>query len=228
MKAYRLFFEPDRAVPQFKRLRFEEVEVPLRDVRTRGCHPVGACHWRGSPKRDTSHAAEAVVNRLNEDDARVSVLKDFGYSHDLHTTSPPSRYAYGGSWQYREPSLADQLRALGKEVYFVRDLAFKELFKIAWERLKAGWNGAVARSMLTKRFYEFNELRRFLKSKDASITLRKRDAAEGDVLRAWKLRRPHCREALPGARGTSMSAAAGKSSGFYYGMPEFSPGAGQQ
>ena len=32
MKAYRLFFKSDRAVPQFKRLRFEEVEVPLRDV----------------------------------------------------------------------------------------------------------------------------------------------------------------------------------------------------
>jgi len=194
MKAYKLFFEPDKAVPQFKLLRFEEVEVPLRDVLTRGCHPVPPArprraltsraaeppggHWRGSPGRDTSHAAEAVVNRLNEDDARVAALKDFGYSHDLHTTSPPSRYAYGGSWQYREPSLADELRALGKEVYFVRDLAFKELFKIAWERLKAGWNGGVARSMLTKRFYEFNELRRFLKSKDASITLHKRDEVE--------------------------------------------------
>ncbi len=32
MKSYRLFFEPDKAVPQFKRLRFEEMEVPLRDV----------------------------------------------------------------------------------------------------------------------------------------------------------------------------------------------------
>jgi len=32
MKAYRLFFKPDRAVPQFKRLHFEEVEVLLRDV----------------------------------------------------------------------------------------------------------------------------------------------------------------------------------------------------
>ena len=94
MKAYRLFFEPDKAVPQFKRLRFEEVEVPLRDVLTRGSHPVGACHYRGSPKRDTSHAAEAVVSKLNEDDARVASLVsiggDFGYSHDLHTTSGPS------------------------------------------------------------------------------------------------------------------------------------------
>ena len=111
MKAYRLFLKPDRAVPQFTRLRFEEVDVPLRDVLTRGCHPVDACHYRGSPKRDTSHAAEAVVNRLNEDDARVAALvtpgRDFGYSHDLHlsacvrqhaqagTASPPSRYAYG-------------------------------------------------------------------------------------------------------------------------------------
>ena len=182
MKAYRLFFKPDRAVPQFKRLRFEEVDVPLRDVLTRGCHPVGACHYRGSPKRDTSHAAEAVVNKLNEDDARVAALKDFGYSHDLHTTSPPSRYAYGGSWQYREPTLADQLRALGKEVYFVRDLEFRELFKIAWERLKAGWTTAVARSMLLKRFNQvcrgFDELRRFLKSKDASVKLHKRDEVE--------------------------------------------------
>ena len=150
MKAYKLFFKPDRAVPQFRRLR--------------------------------SHAAEAVVNRLNEDDARVAALKDFGYSHDLHTASGPSRYSYGGfvmgATQYREPTLADQLRALGKEVYFVRDLAFRELFKIAWERLKAGWTTAVARSMLLKRFYEFNELRRFLKSKDASVKLQKRDEVE--------------------------------------------------
>jgi len=52
-----------------------------------GCHPVGACHYRGSPRRDTSHAAEAVVNKLNKDDARtaalVSISGDFGYSHDL-------------------------------------------------------------------------------------------------------------------------------------------------
>ncbi len=104
VKAYRLFFKPDGAVPQFKGLRFEEVDVPLRDVLTRGCHPVGACHYRGSPRHDTRHAAETVVNKLNEDDARVAGLKDFGYSHDLHlsacvrqhaqagTTSPPSRY----------------------------------------------------------------------------------------------------------------------------------------
>ncbi|MHC4202831.1 MAG: recombinase family protein [Planctomycetota bacterium] len=33
MKAYRLFFKPDRAVPQFERLRFEEVDaIPLGDV----------------------------------------------------------------------------------------------------------------------------------------------------------------------------------------------------
>lgn len=178
MRAYRLFFEPDRAVPQFRRLRFEEVDVPLRDVLTRGCHPAGACCRRGEGRRDSSNVAEAVVAKLNEDDARVAALKDFGYSHDLHTTCPPSRYAYGGSWQYRDPSLAEELRALGKELYFVRDLSFRELFVVAWERLKAGWNGAVARSMLTKRFHEFNELRRFLKSKNASITLHKRDEVE--------------------------------------------------
>jgi hypothetical protein len=40
MKAYKLFFKPDNAVPQFKRLRFEEVEMPFRDVLTRGCHPI--------------------------------------------------------------------------------------------------------------------------------------------------------------------------------------------
>lgn len=90
----------------------------------------------------------------------------------------PESADYGGSWQYRDPTLADQLRALGKEAYFVRDLAFKELFNIAWERLKAGWTTAVARSMLLKRFYEFNELRRFLKSKDASVKLHKRDEVE--------------------------------------------------
>ena len=55
MKAYKLFFKPDRAVPQFRRLR--------------------------------SHAAEAVVNRLNEDDARVAALKDFGYSYDHGTAT---------------------------------------------------------------------------------------------------------------------------------------------
>jgi hypothetical protein len=70
-------------------------------------------------------------------------------------------------------SSLETLRALGKEAYFVRDLAFRELFKIAWERLKAGWTTAVARSMLLKRFNQvsrgFDELRRFLKSKDAGV-----------------------------------------------------------
>ncbi len=39
MKANRLFFKPDKAAPQSKRLRIEEVGVPLRDALTMGCHP---------------------------------------------------------------------------------------------------------------------------------------------------------------------------------------------
>lgn len=48
MRAYRLFFQPERAVSHFKRLRLEELEVSLRDVLlpffTGGLRPVGACH----------------------------------------------------------------------------------------------------------------------------------------------------------------------------------------
>ena len=33
------FFGPDRAIPQFKRLRFEEADVPRYDALTRGCRP---------------------------------------------------------------------------------------------------------------------------------------------------------------------------------------------
>jgi hypothetical protein len=82
------------------------VDVPLRDILTKGCRPVDACHHSGNPRRDTSHAGEAVVSRHNEDDARVAGLDEFGYSPDLSTTGPPSRYAYSGSWQYRDPTLA--------------------------------------------------------------------------------------------------------------------------
>jgi hypothetical protein len=143
---------------------------------------------------EVSGACEAVVNRLKEDDTRalvrsaaertnarvaalVSVSGDFGYSHDLHTTSVRLPYSYGGfitsaphsaATQYREPALPNELKnqlvVLRREVYFVRDLAFKDLFKIAClpaapggsaaqagERLKAGWNGAVGRIMLKQR-----------------------------------------------------------------------------
>ena len=46
METFRLWLEPDNDIPQFKRLRFEKVTVPLADVLLRGIHP-----WQG---RDTN------------------------------------------------------------------------------------------------------------------------------------------------------------------------------
>ena len=39
MKANRLFFKPDKAAPQSKRLRIEEVGVHVRDALLRSCRP---------------------------------------------------------------------------------------------------------------------------------------------------------------------------------------------
>ena len=39
MKTYRLWLEPDPTFPRFKRLAFDQVEVPIADVLVKGIHP---------------------------------------------------------------------------------------------------------------------------------------------------------------------------------------------
>ena len=39
MKTFRLWLEPDKKVPRFKRLRFEKTEVSVIDVLKKGIHP---------------------------------------------------------------------------------------------------------------------------------------------------------------------------------------------
>jgi hypothetical protein len=76
--------------------------------------------------------------------------------------------------------------------------------------------------MLLKRFYDFNELRRFLKSKDASITLHKRDeayaeatVAEAPDARGLRPRLPVClrtgRRRADAWRGRQARRQAGRS-----------------
>ena len=124
MKTFRLCLEEDREIPQFKRLAWEMMEVPIEDVLLKGIHP-----WCGKDK-DYSLVSE-FAKRLNSDDAKVGPLESFGYSHDI---SEQLWFAQQGESRFE--LLLQRVRS---QVYFVDALTFLDLLEIAKDRLRKRW-----------------------------------------------------------------------------------------
>jgi len=156
MKTFRLWLEPDLEVPQFSRLKWELVDVPLRDVLLGGVHP-----WMGKEQHPT--LVEAVLKRLNDESAKLDDVEPFGYCHDV---SVLTNY-YDG----KKPRFEQALETIHKGVRFVGDLSYLELLAMAKQRLTEAWNHTVALDLLEQAYPRFEELRRFLKSKDAAVKL---------------------------------------------------------
>ena len=184
MKVLKAVLVPNESIPEFKRLRFEVVERPLREVLLNGLHPLGLASGFGG-HRDGSGLAEAVAERLNGEENVLAGLKDVGHSFGV---KPPARqYRYG--YESRQSDKDDALEALehvGNDLYFVERLGYPELVEVARRRLARNWSHAIARELLTKKFWAFNDQRRFLKARSGKVKLRSREQMDdydlGEIL----------------------------------------------
>jgi hypothetical protein len=156
LQTFKLWLEPDRDFPQFRRLRWATVSVSVQDVLLTGVHP-----WSGPDKHST--LPEAMLRNVNEETARLPELVQFGYCGDVNVLS-------GYAWD--KPSRLDRvLQAIHEHVYFVDDLSYLDLLNIAKTMLRSQWTHSMVREMAKDAHPGFQELRQFLKSKSKQIKL---------------------------------------------------------
>lgn len=153
---FRLFLEPDRDIPQFKRLAWERTEVSIRDVLLCGVHP-----WMG-PDKHTS-LEEVLVDRLNKDAAKPAGLFEFGLAHNVGLNT--------GYYSDNTSRFERVLANIRETVYFVDGFGYLDAIEVAKRRLAENWNHATALSLAEKAYRGFQELRQFLKSKDKRLKL---------------------------------------------------------
>ena len=160
LSTFRFSFDQDEDFPQFKRLAWELVDAPVRDVLLHGIHP-----WTADRQGGEAHPSlvEAFALRLNEPGAKIADLEQFGYSGDIAAT----RHYY----QQRPTRFEQTLESIRQHIRFVDKLTYLELLAIAKERLRAAWDHRLARSLTERAYPGFQELRRFLKTKDKQVKL---------------------------------------------------------
>ena len=160
LQTFKLWLEPDRDIPQFRRLQWALVSVPIQDVLLHGIHP-----WSGPDAHPTLQ--EALLRIFNEDAMRLPELAEFGYCADISL--------YCGFVRDRLSKLEPALQAIYERVYFVDDLSYLELLNIAKANLCNQWTHSNVREMARAAYPGFQELRQFLKSKDKRIKLSRYD-----------------------------------------------------
>ncbi len=164
LKTFRFWLEPDPEIPQFKRLHWRLVDVSITDVLLKGIHP-----WMGPNQHGT--LAGALVERLNADTAKIPDLVSLGHGYDLSY--------YGDYFRNDACRFQELLKTIQNEVYFVDGLTYLELVEIAKQRLRDCWSHTVARTLAESAHCGFQELRRFLKSKDRSVKLSSYEDVDG-------------------------------------------------
>ena len=156
LETFRLWLEPDKDIPQFKRLHWELVPVPVADVLIHGVHP-----WMGPDKHPSLE--EAFLERFNQDTSKVTALTRFGLTHDICAPG-----AYYGNKASRFERMIESIR---DDVYFVDELTYLDLLEIAKGRVRDAWDHTTALTLAEKAHPGFHELRQFLKSKDKRLKL---------------------------------------------------------
>lgn len=157
METFRLWFEEDREIPRFKRLRFEKVTVSIADVLKKGIHP-----WQGADVHRS--LKQKFVEVLNSDEMKPAELAQFGYCADVSCVV--SSYPWQNESQFEET-----LERIREGAYFVQSLSYVELLEIARERLQRRWSHRTAHSLLSRTHVGFDSMRGFLKAKDKNIKL---------------------------------------------------------
>ena len=161
LNTFRLSFEPDEHIPEFRRLRWEVVKAPIRDVLLKGIHP-----WMGTngSNSDVHHSLpEAFLHRVNQEEFKIPALESFGYCGDASV-------AYGYAWS-KSSHFEKVLEIVHDGICFVDDLTYAELLEIAKRRLRQIWTHSIVVDLARAACGCFQELRQFLKKKDKSLKL---------------------------------------------------------
>jgi len=160
MKAFKLWMEPDQALPEFKRLRFAETDVSVQDIITRGIHPESMIH--DFYTNESCGLNVRIMDVLNEKDMKIPGIMEFGYCTDISVV--PSYY-------YRRDDFTVNAEKISENICFTESLDYSELITIAKRRLTDTWSHKVAVNLAKRIYHEFNHLRDFLKKKDKNIKL---------------------------------------------------------
>ena len=156
LETFRLWLEPDRDIPQFRRLRWGTTHVPIQDVLLNGIHPSNGVDQH-------STLGEAVLRIINEESALVPELVQFGYSSEVNVNS-------GYTWE-KTSRFTRVIEAIHDGTCFVDDLPYLELLNTAKEIMRSQWTHTNVREMARGAHPGFQELRQFLKSRDKQIKL---------------------------------------------------------
>jgi len=158
MKTIQLRLEPDQQMPMFSRLHWDLVDVSFGDVLETGVHP-----WAGNNMHHD--LPDAVCAKLNQTEYKPEGLLAHRMLVDL-TVNPTN--AMGNKTR-----MEVFLNRVQKEVYFCdASLDFPALSKIARASLLERWNRSLALRLAERLNPSFQELRRFLKSKDPRVKLK--------------------------------------------------------
>lgn len=150
---------PDSEVPMFKRLQVDIVPVTLQEILEQGIHPL-------QPNVDSFFGAEVIIKALNKSRNKPATLVEQGYCCDFDV----QRNSYYGGMHGRTV-FERTIKYIQENVYFVDDLEYLQLLEVARQRLRDEWNNLLVLEMLKSAYFHFQELRKFLKSKDGSIKL---------------------------------------------------------
>ena len=156
LQTFKLWLEPDRDIPQFKRLCWAMEPVLIRDVLLEGIHP-----WDGPNKHYT--LADTVVNIINSDAGQMPEMEQFRYCYDINV---PNGYTWVRSSRFERT-----LHTIHESLFFVENLSYLELLDIAKSILRRKWDHFMAREMARSACPGFQELRQFLKNKDKELKL---------------------------------------------------------
>ena len=156
LQTFRFWLEPDKDIPEFKRLRWQVVGVSIADVLLQGVHP-----WMGPDK--CWSLPDEFVKHLNQEEVKVPALIRFSLSHDLLD-------GYGTHYGTR-CRFTRMLEVIQQDIYFVEELSYLHLLEIAKARIRGRWCHDVALDLAKQAFGLFQDLRQFLKSKDRKIKL---------------------------------------------------------
>ena len=113
MEIFKLWLEPDKQIPRFKRLAYEVVDVSLADVLTKGIHPLQA-------ENTNKTLGDRFVQILNSDDLKLEEMSRANYCKD---TSPAGCYTY----YYNTSPFVQTLEQIKNDILFVEDLSYMEL-----------------------------------------------------------------------------------------------------
>lgn len=156
MKTFKFWFEP-ADIPDFKKLCWKIIDVPLADVLKNGIHP-----WQGNKSHHS--LVEKFTGILNQEECKPAGLIEFKYCSDV--SSGTHRHYYSDKSQFEEI-----LERISGNVYFVDNLSYIELLEITKRILKEKWSHQIAYHLLRNLSDSFDSMRSFLKKKDPDIKL---------------------------------------------------------